>query len=115
MTANISNAMRKAIYARDHYRCAICDSARGLQIHHVIPRSQGGSNRPENLITLCMYCHGVIHGTRFPEMPEWMDREELNQVAVEYVADYYAGSWWPWELSYAELLEREEKEREEGG
>ena len=47
-------------------------------------------------------------------MPEWMDREELNQAAVEYVADYYAGSWWPWELSYAELLEREEKEREGG-
>lgn len=44
-----------------------------------------------------MYCHGVIHGTRWQYMPEWMDQEELAQAAVEYVANYYAGAWYPWE------------------
>ena len=82
ISANVSNHTRKAVYARDHYRCALCDSPRGIQIHHVIPRSQGGGNQPDNLITLCMYCHAVIHGTRFPDMPDWMDQAELNQAAV---------------------------------
>ena len=74
-------------------------------IHHVIKRSQGGGDQPDNLITLCMYCHAVIHGTRFPDMPDWMDQAELNQAAVEYVADHYAGSWWPWAKNYMEMRE----------
>ena len=67
ISANIPNSVRKAIYKRDGYRCALCDNNRGLQIHHVMKRSQGGSNSPHNLITLCMYCHNTIHGTRFPD------------------------------------------------
>ena len=51
ISANIPNSVRKAIYKRDGYRCALCDSNRGLQIHHVMKRSQGGSNSPHNLIT----------------------------------------------------------------
>ena len=50
-----------------------------------------------------MYCHAVIHGTRFPDMPDWMDQAELSQAAVEYVADHYAGSWWPWAKNYMEM------------
>ena len=51
--ARISNETRKAVYRRDGYRCALCDDTRGLQIHHVVLRSQGGTNLPQNLITLC--------------------------------------------------------------
>lgn len=105
LSANITNHVRKSVYKRDHYRCALCDSPRAIQIHHVIPRSQGGSDKPENLITLCMYCHGAIHGTRWPDMPEWMERRDLEQMAVEYVADYYAGSWWPYTKSYRQMRE----------
>ena len=43
MTANIDNKLRKAIYRRDGFRCALCDSTDGLQIHHVVPRGRGGS------------------------------------------------------------------------
>ncbi|MEI3336354.1 MAG: HNH endonuclease [Clostridium sp.] len=28
-----------------------------LKIHHIKYRSEGGSDRPENLITLCSKCH----------------------------------------------------------
>ena len=108
LSANVSKETRRAVYARDYFRCVLCDSPRGLQIHHVIKRSQGGSNRPDNLITLCMWCHNAIHGTRWPDMPDWMNREELEQAAIEYVADYYAGSWWPWEKTYQAM-------RKEGG
>ena len=98
--ANLTNQTRKAVYRRDHYRCALCDSPRSIQIHHCISRGQGGTNSPMNLITLCMYCHGTIHGTRFPEHPDWMDTTELAQACVEYLADFYAPDWYPWETGH---------------
>lgn len=97
ISANIPNNVRKAIYKRDGYRCALCDNPRGLQIHHVMKRSQGGSNSPMNLITLCMYCHNTIHGTRFPECPDYMTPVELHEACIEYLADFYAPDWYPWE------------------
>lgn len=32
-----------------------------LEVHHKIPRSEGGSDKPDNLITLCEHCHKGIH------------------------------------------------------
>ena len=86
-----------AACGRDNYRCALCDSPRGIQIHHVIERTQGGTNEPQNLVTLCMYCHGVAHGSRFPELPDWMNAAEIHEACIEYVADYYAPDWYPFE------------------
>jgi hypothetical protein len=56
---------RRRIYARDGHRCqwcgapAITDTGLVLQLtlDHVIPRSQGGSNRYWNLITACRGCN----------------------------------------------------------
>lgn len=97
LSANLTHKARKAIYKRDGYRCALCDSPRGLQIHHIMKRSQGGSNDPHNLITLCMYCHATAHGTRFPECPDYMMPVEIHEACIEYVADMYAPDWYPWE------------------
>jgi len=53
--------LRRAIIRRDGNRCVIdgCDSRNRLQIHHVIPWSQGGPTDPENLIALCWYHHQI--------------------------------------------------------
>lgn len=32
------------------------------QAHHVVPRSQGGTNALTNIITLCVPCHKAAHG-----------------------------------------------------
>ena len=104
LSANISNETRKAVYRRDHWRCALCDSERGIQVHHVIRRSQGGTNYPHNLITLCWKCHAVAHGA-MPPGYEALPPAEVAQACVEYVADLYAEEgllWNPWE----EHLER---------
>ena len=62
ISANIPNSVRKAVYRRDGYRCALCDSPKYIQIHHAIPRSRGGGNTPHNLICLCADCHAACHG-----------------------------------------------------
>jgi len=94
MTANIPNSLRKEIYRRDGYRCALCDSTRYLQIHHYCPRGKGGNDTPHNLITLCMHCHSHVHGRPLYDTP--MSREEVDQACAEYLADYYLDEWWPY-------------------
>jgi len=32
-----------------------------LEVHHIVPRVAGGTNHPENLITLCRACHRARH------------------------------------------------------
>ena len=49
---------------RDHGWCQVpgC-SHRASHAHHVIPRAQGGSDDPENLVALCAFHHlRCIHG-----------------------------------------------------
>lgn len=98
ISANIPNLIRKQVYRRDGFRCALCDSQQGLQIHHVVPRSQGGTNDEANLITLCWKCHAVAHGTRLPEY-RGIESGHIVQACIEYLADYYAENgllWNPW-------------------
>lgn len=98
LSANLTNADRKAIYRRDGYRCALCDSTRFLQIHHVVPRGKGGTNSPHNLICLCSDCHALAHGTKLRDFVD-VDQETIEHAIVEYLADYYAGEgylWSPW-------------------
>ena len=94
--AGLTNARRREVYERDGWRCALCDSTDGIQIHHVEPRSQGGSDFPENLITLCWRCHAEAHGVRVLEAP--CSPEDIYLACVEYLADFYAeqGPWYPW-------------------
>ena len=49
---------------RDNYTCQYCkgkskDSK--LEVHHIQFRSNGGSDDPSNLITLCSKCHHKLH------------------------------------------------------
>lgn len=56
--------VRRFVIARDG-GCVVdgCDSRYRLEVHHIVPRSEGGSHDAENLMTLCWYHHHVaIHG-----------------------------------------------------
>ncbi len=50
------------IKERDKYTCQCCKKkTTSGEVHHIIPRSWGGSNRPGNLIYLCVECHSKCH------------------------------------------------------
>ncbi|MEK7689825.1 MAG: HNH endonuclease [Bdellovibrionota bacterium] len=36
-----------------------------MDIHHIVPRSMGGTDTVENLTTLCGQCHDLAH---FPDV-----------------------------------------------
>ena len=80
---DISPAMARLVWQRDGGRCQTpgCRSSRGLEIHHVVPRAQGGGHEPGNLRIHCSACHRAQHagtlaitGTR--------DRLEIERAAV---------------------------------
>jgi hypothetical protein len=59
----VAPAVRRKVKRRDRGRCRApgCRSARNLDIHHLVPREQGGTNELENLITLCEGHHLAHH------------------------------------------------------
>lgn len=58
------NDMRQYLLCREQGRCQFCKESfegRSVHIHHIIPRSQGGTNRPNNLAILHKGCHEKVH------------------------------------------------------
>ncbi len=62
-TSTIPPATRRKVLARDRHRCQApgCEHTKFLEVHHIQPRTDGGGNDPENLITLCSACHRLVH------------------------------------------------------
>jgi HNH endonuclease len=65
-----SESLKEAVKKRDNYHCYVCGNDNNLEVHHMIPRRNGGSHTMDNLITLCCRCHRHIetgdlhHATR---------------------------------------------------
>lgn len=53
-----------SIFMRDVWMCRHCGSRRLLTPHHLIKRSQLGSDTPGNVLTLCMHCHDDVEQHR---------------------------------------------------
>lgn len=52
-TRYIPSATRRKIWKRDQGKCQICGTRHALEIDHIKPYCEGGSNEPENLRLLC--------------------------------------------------------------
>ena len=61
ITANRRHTQkRRNIFQRDGYVCQHCwqyKCEEELELHHIVPMSEGGSHHPHNLTTLCHDCH----------------------------------------------------------
>lgn len=105
ISAGINKVTRKRVYKRDGYACVLCDDSRHLQIHHIVPRGEGGPGEAEmNLVTLCPRCHALAHGTDIDGVGK--SKEEVEQAIVEYISDRYANEgipWNPWGIVYEPL------------
>ncbi len=57
--------VREAVMARSHAMCEVRWSpfchGWAEQLHHVVRRSQGGTNTAENVLVVCSPCHARIH------------------------------------------------------
>jgi 5-methylcytosine-specific restriction endonuclease McrA len=57
---------RQRLYKRDNNECAYCGSKKELTIDHIIPKSRGGKNTWNNLITCCLPCN-LKKGDKTPD------------------------------------------------
>ena len=72
---------RNFVLKRDNRHCVSCGELcqRGeADVHHLIPRSMGGSDQPSNLVTLCDGCHGAHH----PNLHASLSRRFIERWAI---------------------------------
>ena len=58
------NNTKAFVLRRDNYTCQHCrgkSKDKHLHCHHIIFKTNGGSDEPENLIVLCKTCHDDLH------------------------------------------------------
>lgn len=69
---------RYFVFARDNYTCQCCGKSKGkiLQTHHIIYRSNGGTNRVDNLITICTDCHTPENHKKGGILYKWQEEHK---------------------------------------
>ena len=65
----------KILGDRQQWRCGECRAVFNstVEIDHVVPLAEGGSNDPENLAILCVQCHAFK--TQRESVKPYLDRE----------------------------------------
>jgi hypothetical protein len=60
---DVPPSMVRFVWRRDGGRCRApgCRSARGLEVHHLVHRADGGGHEASNLVLLCSACHLAHH------------------------------------------------------
>lgn len=86
---------RELVLDRDGYACRFCEMTdeehreeydRGLEVHHVIPRADGGDDTSTNLLTLCISCHRTLEHTHAKALQQLDcgDEGELARAVATY-------------------------------
>lgn len=72
---------RRLVLARDAFKCVSCSTklkSRDADVHHLLPRSMGGSDELSNLVTLCDGCHAAHH----PNLAGGLARRAIEPWAI---------------------------------
>jgi hypothetical protein len=77
---------REKVLWRDGYECQRCGSSERLQAHHIQHKAHGGSNTPQNGMTLCERCHQALHEGLWV-----LDKKPKH---FQYPAHLQAGKWY---------------------
>lgn len=74
---------RYFVFARDNYTCQVCGKSKDkiLRIHHIIYRSNGGTDRVNNLIAVCTDCHTSANHKKGGILYKW---QEENKKVRQY-------------------------------
>lgn len=76
--------VRYFVFARDSYTCQVCKKKdKVLQTHHIKYVSEGGSNRADNLVTVCTDCHTSKNHKRGGVFYDWMINSKKTKTYKE--------------------------------
>lgn len=83
---------REAVYVRDRGQCANCRASGPdvtLDVHHVVPRGRGGSNRMSNLILLCRQCHDAAHGRATAPTVDFRSTGNMSTASFDIYLEFF--------------------------
>lgn len=87
---------RRNIMKRDGHKCQYCGIKDELTIDHVIPKSRGGQDTWENLVTACSSCNHK-KGNRTPKEAGFtIARKPYRPNHIIYLRDFYGNVQEPW-------------------
>jgi len=85
-----SQSVKEEALVRSRRCCCVCQEFAGLstEVHHIIHRSEGGSDDLDNAIVLCRRCHAEVgqYNSRHPVGNKYSP-EELRRLRDQ---------WWTW-------------------
>lgn len=92
---NYGFANRKAyVLWRDDYKCQCCHkSGIPLQVHHIVYRSNGGSDHEDNLMTLCEQCHADIHSGKKKLRKKGLKKTLKDATQMNHLAKLLQGEY----------------------
>lgn len=85
----LDSAIKAETLMRDGYNCVCCDTAKYLpmrykltllQSHHKISVSNGGPDAPDNIATLCVGCHTLVHTLLWSGLRFKMKKEDFDEL-----------------------------------
>lgn len=90
----VTEETKREVYERDGGKCVCCSKTKRLESvpHHAwfgALETNYGENRndPNQLVTICMDCHAIIHRPA-------TNQTTLSKCLRELCKDYVRGAWW---------------------
>jgi 5-methylcytosine-specific restriction endonuclease McrA len=87
---------RRAVFARDNYRCQYCNSP-AENIDHVVPRSRGGTHTWDNVVAACKPCNARKEDRLLTEINMRLRRPPATPKARAWVLAATGGHRPDWE------------------
>lgn len=88
---DIPPKVKARVRERDEGKCVLCKLCEGFPNAHYISRAQGGLGVEENVVSLCLDCHGKLDGA---------ERNELKPKVKAYLQSKYP-NWNEEDLIYS--------------
>ena len=71
-----SSKTHREVLIRDNFKCVNCGKD-GEVIHHIYPKGRGGKDEKNNLVTLCLKCHEMVHQMGHITISLWIKHFKL--------------------------------------
>jgi CRISPR/Cas system Type II protein with McrA/HNH and RuvC-like nuclease domain len=91
---------RVRIYKRDNNECVYCGSSKQLTLDHVIPKSRGGGNDWNNLVTCCFSCN-LRKGNRTPDEAKMVMRTKPHTPTILTENSLLNKLWEEYKMSFS--------------
>lgn len=89
----VHEVTNQAIRSRDENRCGNCGEEgkhATLDVHHIVPRGQGGSNLMSNQTVLCRRCHDAAHGKQMAPTVQSMSTGTMKPKTFELYRQFWS-------------------------